>query len=78
MISCALCFDAPCDKTKRPPSGNDPFWPLAPLEEAKFEHRYGYYECRCKLQKFPEEWWSAFWTQSTRWRVSHAVHGPIR
>ncbi len=31
--------------------------------KAKFSHRYGYYECRCKLQKeFP--WWSAFWIQS--------------
>lgn len=29
----------------------------------KFMHKYGYYECRCKLQKeFP--WWSAFWIQS--------------
>ena len=59
-----LSYDVPCDRTKRPPSGNDAFWPLGPLEEAKFQHRYGYYECRCKMQKYPEEWWSAFWTQS--------------
>lgn len=26
-------------------------------------HQYGYYECRCKLQKLPG-WWSAFWLQS--------------
>ena len=29
----------------------------------KFLHKYGYYECRCKLQhEYP--WWSAFWLQS--------------
>lgn len=26
-------------------------------------HKYGYYECRCKLQKH-DGWWSAFWLQS--------------
>lgn len=39
-------------------------WPLGILEEPKFVHRYGYYECRCKFQKEPEVMWSAFWTQS--------------
>ena len=34
------------------------------MEEPKFVHRYGYYECRCKFQKDPETMWSAFWTQS--------------
>lgn len=29
----------------------------------KFMHRYGYYECRCRLQK-TAPWWSAFWLQS--------------
>ena len=57
-------FDVPCDRTKRPPSGNDPIWPLGELEAPKFVHRYGYYECRCKFQKYPEQMWSAFWTQS--------------
>ena len=57
-------FDVPCDRTKRPPSGNDPTWPLGELRPPKFVHRYGYYECRCKFQKYPEEMWSAFWTQS--------------
>ena len=38
--------------------------PLGELEPPKFVHRYGYYECRCKMQKYPEEWWSAFRTQS--------------
>lgn len=38
-------------------------WPLARLHEPKFEHRYGYYEIRCRLQRHPY-WWSAFWLQS--------------
>lgn len=38
-------------------------WPVGKLKEPKFLHRYGYYECRCKLQKMPG-WWSAFWLQS--------------
>ncbi|HOE61567.1 MAG TPA: glycoside hydrolase family 16 protein [Kiritimatiellia bacterium] len=40
------------------------FWPL--LEKRappKFEHKYGYYECRCRLQQEPG-WWSAFWMQT--------------
>ena len=32
---------------------------------AKFVHRYGYYECRCRLQQNTDAWWSAFWLQST-------------
>ncbi|MBQ8340731.1 MAG: glycoside hydrolase family 16 protein [Clostridia bacterium] len=39
-------------------------WPFAPAEKPKFVHRYGYYECRCKMQQDPERWWSAFWMQS--------------
>lgn len=39
------------------------FWPIGKLKEHKFLHRYGYYECRCKLQKKPG-WWTAFWVQS--------------
>ena len=38
-------------------------WPIGKLKEPKFTHRYGYYECRCKLQKYAG-WWSAFWLQS--------------
>lgn len=44
--------------------GEDEFWPLGILEEPKFAHTYGYYECRCKFQKDPETMWSAFWLQS--------------
>ena len=39
------------------------FWPLPKREKPKFAHRYGYYECRCKLQQKPG-WWSAFWMQT--------------
>ena len=38
-------------------------WPIGKIKESKFLHRYGYYECRCKLQK-KAGWWSAFWLQS--------------
>ncbi len=38
-------------------------WPIGKLREHKHLHRYGYYECRCKLQKKPG-WWTAFWVQS--------------
>ena len=46
------------------PWGQDGIWPLEPLKEPKFVHRFGYYECRCKFQKDPETMWAAFWTQS--------------
>ena len=39
------------------------FWPLPKRGKAKFMHRYGYYECRCRLQQMPG-WWSAFWMQT--------------
>lgn len=38
-------------------------WNIGKLHENKFTHRYGYYECRCRLQQKPG-WWSAFWVQS--------------
>ncbi len=38
-------------------------WPIGKLKKNKFTHRYGYYECRCRLQQ-REGWWSAFWMQS--------------
>ena len=56
-------FDVPRSENKNP-WGHDDFWPLGLLEEPKFVHRYGYYECRCKFQKDPETMWSAFWLQS--------------
>ncbi len=56
-------FDIPKDGTDNP-WGQDEIWKLGILEEPKFVHRYGYYECRCKFQKDPSTMWSAFWTQS--------------
>ncbi len=38
-------------------------WPIGEIKQPKFMHRYGYYECRCKMQQKPG-WWSAFWLQS--------------
>ena len=44
--------------------GNDFLqWNIGKLKENKFTHRYGYYECRCRLQQ-KAGWWSAFWVQS--------------
>ena len=44
--------------------GNDHLqWPIGKLHKDLFTHRYGYYECRCRLQQ-KEGWWSAFWMQS--------------
>ncbi len=39
-------------------------WPIGKLREPLFEHLYGYWECRCRLQQKPG-WWSAFWLQSS-------------
>ena len=39
------------------------FWYFPGREKPKFMHRYGYYECRCRLQQLPG-WWSAFWMQT--------------
>lgn len=38
-------------------------WPVGKLQKDLFLHRYGYWECRCRLQGKPG-WWSAFWIQS--------------
>lgn len=52
-----LVWDRPVDEKRKS------FWPYGKRPEPKFTHRYGYYECRCKLQQNPG-WWSAFWMQS--------------
>lgn len=39
------------------------FWPLPQRRPPKFAHRFGYYECRCRLQRLPG-WWAAFWMQT--------------
>ncbi len=57
-------FDIPKTKAVNPWGEANSFWPLGDLPKPTFMHRYGYYECRCKFQKYPEEMWSAFWTQA--------------
>lgn len=52
-----LMWDIPRDPNAKS------FWPLPKREKPKFEHTFGYYECRCRLQQSPG-WWSAFWMQS--------------
>ena len=39
------------------------FWQMGSLPKPTFMHRFGYYECRCKIQK-TNGWWSAFWLQT--------------
>ena len=39
------------------------FWWLGKREKPKFVHKFGYYECRFRLQRMPG-WWSAFWMQT--------------
>ncbi len=38
-------------------------WPIGPLKDPLYTKKFGYFECRCKLQK-RKGWWSAFWLQS--------------
>lgn len=54
----SFCFDANPDKPK--PKF---VWPIGKFQEPKFAHKYGYYECRCKLPT-QEGWWVAFWLQA--------------
>jgi beta-glucanase (GH16 family) len=44
-------------------SGCGVVWPFRARSRPKFMHRYGYYECRFRLQR-KEGWWSAFWLQA--------------
>lgn len=38
-------------------------WQIGKLHESKHTWKYGYFECRCRLQQ-AKGWWSAFWMQS--------------
>ncbi len=64
----ANSFDAPLKSKeiglKEGWAASDEIWKLGELSPMKFSHIYGYYECRCKMQKYPEEMWSAFWLQA--------------
>ena len=53
----SLTYDIP------PAVGQKSFWPFGAKQPAKFMHRYGYYEIRCKLPKH-DGWHAAFWLQS--------------
>ena len=52
-----LTFDNPRDETSRN------FWSFGKKDPAKFMHKYGYYEIRCRLPKC-DGWHSAFWLQA--------------
>ena len=54
-------MDEPVQKTKF----NDEHlqWQIGKLKESKYTKKYGYFECRCKMQQ-KDGWWSAFWIQS--------------
>lgn len=54
-------MDEPVEKTKF--CEDHLQWNIGKLKENKFVHKFGYYECRCKLQQ-KYGWWSAFWMQS--------------
>ena len=45
------------------PKDSDGFWPMGKFQPAKFMHRFGYYEIRCRLPKNPG-WHAAFWLQA--------------
>ena len=51
------------DRPGSVPCGPKFKWPIGKIEEPKFLHGYGYYECRCKLPT-QNGWWAAFWLQS--------------
>ncbi len=54
-------MDEPVVRTKF--GGDDLQWPIGKLRRSKYLHKFGYYECRCRLQR-KKGWWSAFWMQS--------------
>ncbi len=45
------------------PKDSKGMWPFGKYQPAKFMHRFGYYEIRCKLPKNPG-WHAAFWLQA--------------
>ncbi len=51
----SLVYDLPKDTQN--------FWPFGKMEEPKYMHRYGYYECRCRMPK-NDGWHGAFWLQA--------------
>ena len=55
LQTASLTYDLPKDSEK--------FWPFGSYHKPKFMHKFGYYECRCKLPK-NDGWHAAFWLQS--------------
>lgn len=53
-------MDAPLPAQKY---GSGLYWNIGKLRENLHTWKYGYFECRCRLQQMPG-WWSAFWMQS--------------
>ncbi len=54
--------DEPVEDTK---FGTDHIqWPIGKLKKPLHLHKFGYYECRCRLNQNTKAWWSAFWMQS--------------
>ena len=45
------------------PKDTNGMWPFGKFERAKFMHKFGYYEIRCRLPKNPG-WHAAFWLQA--------------
>ena len=45
------------------PRDSEGFWPFGAYQPAKFMHRYGFYEIRCRLPK-NTGWHAAFWLQA--------------
>lgn len=45
------------------PKDSNGFWPFGKYDPPKFMHKFGYYECRCKLPK-NDGWHAAFWLQA--------------
>ncbi len=54
----SLTFDIPRD-----PNAKNKWYPFGAKQPAKFMHKYGYYEIRCKMPK-NDGWHAAFWLQS--------------
>ena len=52
-----LIWDVPVEES------TNSFWYVGKQSRPKFVHRYGFYECRCRLQR-KAGWWSAFWMQT--------------
>lgn len=57
LQTAGLTFDNPIDETSHS------FWSFGRRDPIKFLHRFGYYEIRCRSNKF-DGWHAAFWLQS--------------